>query len=128
MYFFNRNFKTKTYLCFFPFTDRKNTWMIPVFQNCSNCATFNSIYWRIIFTVFGKIRFFITFPKKLFRVSAVSSLVLTTSPFSVKCVLSLVTILSESEGPWNFRLSFHNTSFWIFVAEIHNNFFTYYNF
>ena len=36
----------------YPFTDRKKTWMIHVFQNRSNCAIFNSIYWRIILTVF----------------------------------------------------------------------------
>ena len=74
------------------------------------------------------IRFLITFPKKLLKVSAVSNSVLTTSLFSVKYILSLVTILSENEGfivfqrvhyPLNFfRLSFHNTFFWMFVVVI----------
>ena len=125
--------ETKIYLCFFPFTDRKNTWIIPVFQKCSNYAIFNPIYWRIIFTYFGIIRFLITFPKKSFRISGISNSVLTTSPFWVKFVLSLVRsyrkmmvwlFSKKVYYPWSFfRLSFHNTSFWIFVAEIHNNFF-----
>ena len=89
---------------------------------------------------FGIIRFLITFLKKIIRVSAVSNSVSQTLPFSVKCILSLmqyrkmkVVLFSKRVYyPLSlFRLSFNNTSFWSFVAEILNNFFvlhTWHNF
>ena len=64
----------------------------------------NSLYFRII-------RFLITFPKKIFRVSAVSSSALTTSPFSIKCIQSLITILSENEGFIVFQKSLLSINF-----------------
>ena len=89
---------------------------------------------------FGIIRFLITFLKKIIRVSAVSNSFSQTLPFTVKCILSLmqyrkmkVVLFSKRVYyPLSlFCLSFNNTSFWSFVAEIHNNFFvlhTWHNF
>ena len=77
------------------FSYGKYAWVIPLsyngFWNRITCVVYN---W-IIVSVFRNLRLFPILEKKVFKIWVVSCSVGTTSPLSIKVILSVDTILSE---------------------------------